>query len=156
MSSAVREWASAAERSGAHKRSEQCGASERVSSSSERASGWANGPVLYASISYHFKPLWNGVPFWAKARRMWHQRIVSRSLMPKLRRKEFRQDGPMYWLGTRRIRLTPEKHITDWITVMQRNAGYRWIWSSACGFSGVEIMNESGQFWALWLPEITF
>ena len=49
------------ERSGARERSEQCGASERVSGASERASGASeraneravrgNGPVLYASIS---------------------------------------------------------------------------------------------------------
>ena len=34
------------ERSGARKLSEQCGASERVSSASERANGRASGPVL--------------------------------------------------------------------------------------------------------------
>ena len=34
------------ERSGARERSEQCGASKRVSSASERANGQASGPVL--------------------------------------------------------------------------------------------------------------
>ena len=37
---------------------ERCGASERVSGASEWAKAGANGPVLNASISYHF-PLWN-------------------------------------------------------------------------------------------------
>ena len=36
----------ASERSGARERSEQCGASERVSGASERANGQASGPVL--------------------------------------------------------------------------------------------------------------
>ena len=45
------------ERSGKRERSEQCGESERVSGASERVKGGANGPVLYASISYHLKPL---------------------------------------------------------------------------------------------------
>ena len=43
--SEVRERASS-ERSGARKRSEQAGASERVSGASERANGLASGPVL--------------------------------------------------------------------------------------------------------------
>ena len=58
MSSGASEGASERtnERSGARERSEQLGASEWVSGASERASGRANGPVLYASISYHFNP----------------------------------------------------------------------------------------------------
>ena len=58
------EWASerTSERSGARERSEQCGASKWVSSASERASGWANGLVLYASISYSFYPLCDEAP----------------------------------------------------------------------------------------------
>ena len=35
----------------------ECGASKCVSGASERANGGANGPVLYASISYNFSPL---------------------------------------------------------------------------------------------------
>ena len=38
------------ERSGARKRSEQCGASELVSGVSERVSGQASGPVLTAQF----------------------------------------------------------------------------------------------------------
>ena len=38
------------ERSGARERSEQCGANERVSGASERASGQANGPVLTSKL----------------------------------------------------------------------------------------------------------
>ena len=38
------------ERSGERERSEQCGASEWVSGTSERANGGASGPVLHASI----------------------------------------------------------------------------------------------------------
>ena len=34
-----------------------------MSGASERANGGANGPVLYASISYHFKPPWDGAMF---------------------------------------------------------------------------------------------
>ena len=59
MCSGTSEWASdrTNERSRARERSEKCGASEWVSSASERANGGANGSVLYASISYHLKPL---------------------------------------------------------------------------------------------------
>ena len=54
------------ERSGARDQSKQCGASKQVRSASERASGQANGPVLYASISYSFNPQcggaqWDGI-----------------------------------------------------------------------------------------------
>ena len=53
VSEQVRKRMSAVERSGA---CEQCEATERVL----RANGGANGPVLYASISYCFCPLCNG------------------------------------------------------------------------------------------------
>ena len=39
--------------------SEQCGASEWVSSASEWANGGANGLELYASITHHFYPMWS-------------------------------------------------------------------------------------------------
>ena len=58
MSSRVSEWVSERtnERSVARERSEQCRACEWVSGASERASGVANDPVLYASTSYAFYP----------------------------------------------------------------------------------------------------
>ena len=68
MNSGGSEWASERtnERSGARERSEQCGTSEWVIGSSKWVIGlskWANGgansPVLYASISESFYPLWN-------------------------------------------------------------------------------------------------
>ena len=44
----------------ANERSMQCGASKWVGSASNRASGCANGPALYASISCHFYPECSG------------------------------------------------------------------------------------------------
>ena len=44
------------EHSGAHERSEQCGAREWLSGLNKRGSGGTNGPVHSATISYHFEP----------------------------------------------------------------------------------------------------
>ena len=66
MSLGASEWASEQrnKRSGARKQSEQCRASEWVSSASKRASGRANGSVLYASISYTFFPIYTASKDW--------------------------------------------------------------------------------------------
>ena len=78
MSSGVSEWMSERtnERSGARERSEQCGANEWVSGASERASGRANGPALYASISYHFKPLCYD-PILGLSKPLWARSLLS-------------------------------------------------------------------------------
>ena len=60
MSSGASEWASEQtnERSGAR---EQYGEIEWVCAASGQVSGWANGPVVYASISYSLQPLCIGL-----------------------------------------------------------------------------------------------